>query len=470
MYFAAVAISIFAGVLWVVLRYLGRRRKEYAVGFFHPYTNDGGGGERVLWCAVRAIQAENPDLSCVIYTGDEATSESLAARARRQFGVELSSLPKVVRLQKRRWVEPKSYPYFTLLGQSLGSMVLGMEALLKSTPLVFFDTSGYAFTYPLARALGCQVVSYTHYPTISSDMLARVLRRTSAYNNNLVIARSHLLSLLKALYYLLMMLSYGLAGRCVHLAMVNSSWTQDHIQRLWRVPNRIKRVYPPCDTRTLQTIPLRRKGESTYFISVAQFRPEKAHGVQLEAFARLLEGLHAADFSTQSRSSSVRLKLVGSCRNKEDEERVEKLKLRCSELGIAEQVDFLVNVTYRELVDLLGGAIAGLHSMIDEHFGIVVVEYMAAGAIPIAHNSAGPKMDIVAEQEGCRVGFLAASVAEFASAMAKVLCMPEEELLEMAALARQRAMSFSEARFDEDLKAAISPILSHTKHKGLNQG
>lgn len=37
----------------------------------------------------------------------------------------------------------------------------------------------------------------------------------------------------------------------------------------------------------------------------------------------------------------------------------------------------------RELVQLLGGAVAGLHAMIDEHFGISVVEYMAAGAVPI---------------------------------------------------------------------------------------
>lgn len=36
-----------------------------------------------------------------------------------------------------------------------------------------------------------------------------------------------------------------------------------------------------------------------------------------------------------------------------------------------------------ELVGLLGGAVAGLHTMTDEHFGIVVVEYMAAGAVPI---------------------------------------------------------------------------------------
>jgi alpha-1,2-mannosyltransferase len=37
----------------------------------------------------------------------------------------------------------------------------------------------------------------------------------------------------------------------------------------------------------------------------------------------------------------------------------------------------------RELVKLLGGAIAGLHTMTDEHFGISVVEYMAAGAVVI---------------------------------------------------------------------------------------
>ena len=42
--------------------------------------------------------------------------------------------------------------------------------------------------------------------------------------------------------------------------------------------------------------------------------------------------------------------------------------------------DFLIS---RDLVKLLAGATAGLHSMIDEHFGISVVEFMAAGAIPI---------------------------------------------------------------------------------------
>ena len=31
-----------------------------SVAFFHPYCNAGGGGERVLWCAVRAVQTRYP--------------------------------------------------------------------------------------------------------------------------------------------------------------------------------------------------------------------------------------------------------------------------------------------------------------------------------------------------------------------------------------------------------------------------
>lgn len=27
------------------------------VGFFHPYCDAGGGGERVLWCAIKAVQS-----------------------------------------------------------------------------------------------------------------------------------------------------------------------------------------------------------------------------------------------------------------------------------------------------------------------------------------------------------------------------------------------------------------------------
>lgn len=44
-------------------------------------------------------------------------------------------------------------------------------------------------------------------------------------------------------------------------------------------------MYPPCDTTDLQLLPLDRKLKHLYLVSVAQFRPEKNHRLQLEAFA-----------------------------------------------------------------------------------------------------------------------------------------------------------------------------------------
>ncbi|KAH7511534.1 hypothetical protein JRO89_XSUnG0194400 [Xanthoceras sorbifolium] len=450
-----------------------RRNRKRAVGFFHPYTNDGGGGERVLWCAVKAIQEESPDLYCVVYTGDhDASPESLTARAIDRFGVKLLRPPKmilgaymiyemvkcamfsfliihsrwlfdfltaqVVHLCRRKWIEESTYPRFTMFGQSFGSVYLSWEALCKFTPLYYCDTSGYAFTYPLARLFGCLVVCYTHYPTISLDMISRVRGRSSMYNNDALIARSWM---------------YGFVGSCAHLAMVNSSWTQSHIEKLWRIPDRIKRVYPPCDTSGLQALPLERPTERPAIISVAQFRPEKAHPLQLEAFSVALKKL-------DQDLPRPKLQFVGSCRNKSDEERLQNLKDKAVELEVDGDVEFHKNVMYRDLVKLLGGAVAGIHSMTDEHFGISVVEYMAAGAIPIAHNSAGPKMDIVLEEDGQQTGFLAQNAEEYADAILKIIRMPVTERLKMAAAARRRAGRYSEQRFYEDFKAAMRPVFT----------
>lgn len=90
-----------------------RRNKKRAVGFFHPYTNDGGGGERVLWCAVKAIQEQNPDLDSVIFSGDDdASSQSLMSRATDRFGVHLLYPPKVTPFLIT--YPPKQKPIFSL--------------------------------------------------------------------------------------------------------------------------------------------------------------------------------------------------------------------------------------------------------------------------------------------------------------------------------------------------------------------
>ncbi|KAG4141123.1 hypothetical protein ERO13_D06G056233v2, partial [Gossypium hirsutum] len=241
---------------------------------------------------------------------------------------------------------------------------------------------------------------------------------------------------------------FVMMGSCAHLVMVNSSWTQSHIEKLWGSPKCIKRGYPPCDTSGLQALPLERSVETPKIISVAQFRPEKAHSLQLEAFSVAIKKL-------DKHSRRPKLQFVGSFRNKSDEERLQNLKDKAVQLNIQDNVEFHKN----GLGKSFGRVVAGIHSMIDEHFGISVVEYMAAGAIPIAHNSAGPKMDIVLDEDGQQTGFLAQNVEEYAYAVLKIVKMPESERLKIATAARRRASRFSEQRFYDDLKAAIRPII-----------
>jgi hypothetical protein len=77
-----------------------------------------------------------------------------------------------------------------------------------------------------------------------------------------------------------------------------------------------------------------------------------------------------------------------------------------------------------------------------------------------AHDSAGPKLDIVVEEAGRPTGFLASSAQEYAAAIRRVLLMPDNERLQITQAARHRASLFSEAMFDTAFKKAMSPLIT----------
>lgn len=55
---AVLVLLVLAVRLWLQRNRNARRARDGrpTVAFFHPYCNAGGGGERVLWCALRALQ------------------------------------------------------------------------------------------------------------------------------------------------------------------------------------------------------------------------------------------------------------------------------------------------------------------------------------------------------------------------------------------------------------------------------
>lgn len=124
-------------------------------------------------------------------------------------------------------------------------------------------------------------------------------------------------------------------------------------------------------------------------------------------------------------------------------------------------VVFAPNLDRGGLLRLLGVASVGLHTMWNEHFGIGVVELMAAGVPTVAHASGGPLVDIV-RPEG-EVGLLATTEEEYADAMVGLLRRGregEERRRRMGERARQAvAGRFSEQAFAAGWCDAIRPLL-----------
>lgn len=301
---ALVLVSLAPFLLRAASKYLRKKSKRYhlysreicdkqkatgatkTLGFFHPYCNAGGGGERVLWSAINAISESHPEYHCIVYTGDNDISDaSILETARLRFGMEVNpQRVTFIHLQTRPFVEAELYPRFTMLLQSLASLLMAVEALLSFVPNIFIDTMGYAFVLPVFCYMGpCPVAAYVHYPTISTDMLKKVENREECFNNSSNVSASALFSTAKLWYYRAFAQLYGMAGGCASVILTNSTWTYNHIVSLWwnSASERTRIVYPPCDVSALSQLSL--SGRKNVIISVAQFRPEKNHALQLNA-------------------------------------------------------------------------------------------------------------------------------------------------------------------------------------------
>lgn len=418
---------------------------------------------------MHSIQTCHPEADVYIYCSASSTVTDLVHAAKSRFNLDILPNFSVVPLRKRHLLDPSRYPRLTMVCQAIASVIVAVEALDGLVPQVWIDTTGWAFPYPLIRMLGSHVIAYVHYPTISSDMLLRVKNREAAFNNSNSLASSGIFSYLKLVYYHIFAFIYGFCGGFANVCMVNSSWTKSHIEDIWWMhggTESIALVYPPCDTEDLRKLDLDKRLKTITVLSIAQFRPEKNHEIQLQALAHARNAArHMQDAELAELVMQTKLILAGGCRGDKDYERVDMLKHKAKELGLDDScVEFCINVPFSDLRTMLGNAIAGIHSMRDEHFGISVVEYMAAGAIPIAHASGGPQTDIVKPEpvdgEMQETGYLCDSVEQYSRALTEVLRMDTHARLAMSGAARRRSSRFSDERFQHDFLEAVMPLLA----------
>lgn len=407
-------------LLVTVKWFLSRARRKNTIGIFHLYCSSGGGGERVLWHTVRILLDRYPTYTIYIYTQKDLYDDSLQilSKARDLFKIDLLSDGRAIErlefvpLSLSSLVEAKKYPFLTLLMQNFMSILVAIQAAYYIIPEVYLETIGFTYTLPVFKFSGSTVIAYVHYPTISSDMIHNVLTSShAAFNNREIFVRSSFMRRVKLIYYKTLAYLYGFAGRRADLVMVNSSWTKKHIESLWKISAKV--VYPPCDVDSFKSLKLDRFGvpnnkKGINVISIAQFRPEKNHEMQIEAFDMFLNSTNCPE---------SRLTLYGGCRDDSDHKRVKYLKDLIHRLDLSSRVDIIVNASFEKLLDGLREADAAIHTMANEHFGIVILEFMAAGLITVAHNSGGPKADIIDNEVD---GYLASEMEDFADTLEQI--------------------------------------------------
>lgn len=153
-----------------------------------------------------------------------------------------------------------------------------------------------------------------------------------------------------------------------------SDFTRQFIRQKWGRESTT--LYPPCPIDLYNNLRIPKRN---LVVTVGRIAPEKRMGIFLE-IARTLPNVEFA--------------IIGSVAS-ERASYYDGLKT-----AAPTNVSFIV-APLRKVTEVLGSAKVYLHAAQNEHFGITIVEAMAAGCVPVVNDTGGPR-EIVTEDVGFR--------------------------------------------------------------------
>lgn len=229
-------------------------------------------------------------------------------------------------------------------------------------------------------------------------------------------------------------------GLFIHKLVFNSNFTAEVIKKQLPYCSSVV-LYPPIDTDNFVS-----GKKENIILSVARFDSPshaKRQDVLIAAFKKLYE-----------KEKNYQLILAGGLMGEENY--LSSLKQAAGKLPIK----FVPNPNFGELKDLYAKAKIFWHAAgfgIDEkkepekveHFGIVTVEAMSAGAVPVVIDRGGQREIITGEN-----GYLCESIDEMVSSTVSLLNHPEKlKLVSQNAIRRSR--DFNTEKFVKDINAIV---------------
>lgn len=403
-----------------------------SIAIYNPYLETKGGGEKVC-LALASVLAGQEGYEVSLLTHNDTDLDELAA----YFHIDLSRV-KVIYIN-----------FETVVVKILHR--LPIPGRLRN---FFLDYKVYRFIkrYRFDLFVNCCYQSNLPNPSktgVYMCMFPQQLNRQAG----LGFARNTYLMIMSGLYRLFLHPAHKNAIDSYQTITANSHYTQEHIKKRWGRDSSI--IYPICENMQIKSREAKKK---KIILNVGRFfansgeNHHKRQDVLLETFTKMTE-LHKLGWE---------LHFAGSVA-----EDVAALKyiLQLIKYGQNLPVFFHFNASFSELRQLYNeatiywhatgyGSDAIKHPEKQEHFGIVTVEAMSAGCIPIVIDSAGQKESV---QNGVN-GYLWSNLNELEKFTTQVSNFNEDELKSFTRDARKSAQKYNNLSFNISVKKFLAGI------------
>jgi alpha-1,2-mannosyltransferase len=358
----------------------------------HPRLSVKGGGERVAIHSILAAVKEGHEVSLVSEEFDEASFEDF-------YGCP-GLFDKVNRLYYPTF-KPVLGPRFLLYQRLAYHWFRIREIISRSCFDIVLSTQDIGYV-PSTRA---PIVQYCYFPE---------------YFSHLQLSSSPIWRL----YYRPASLYYRNRVRRVGRLLSVSDYTRGFVEQKWG--RNSTTVYPPCPVETYSELSKISPRENLV-VTVGRVVPEKRFHLFIE-LARMVPTTRFVAVGSLSNGSSAYYDLL--------------------KRTAPENVSFVLS-PLRKVKDLLGRAMAYVHCAENEHFGITIVEAMAAGCVPVVHDSGGPR-EIVTSEVGFRWPDLPVAARQ-------IITLAENEQLreEFSASSSARAQEFRPDAFESEMASIL---------------
>jgi glycosyltransferase involved in cell wall biosynthesis len=234
---------------------------------------------------------------------------------------------------------------------------------------------------------------------------------------------SDTLSKLWKLYYWPARVFYHSRVSNIDRLLAVSDFTRRIVKETWGRDSTT--LYPPCPIELYSD--LRNHPKENLVVTVGRIGPEK----RMELFLEIARRMPRLNFA-----------IIGSIAPER------KSYSNILRKAAPSNVSFVV-APLRKVKDILGKAKVYVHCALNEHFGITIVEAMAAGCVPMVHNSGGPR-EIVSADAGYRWDTVGEAVLHVSN-----LIESNDTRREFSKAAVSRAKRFGPEFFESGLGSAL---------------